>query len=291
LTHAVNINGPSVTINGINFIGTGTNFGGHANGSAVLQSNNWLLMGSGGGVTFHNNQNVSNIVTDSGTKTLMEYFGFFQNAGAILLSNLTPYSTNEISMYSYGWEAGGRIVSFSSTSGGGITNISQDAYGIGSGIIVRYTYVADGNGEATIALSPAVSAGWHLSGFYSEEISAPVAQMNVAGKLDFGDVAVGIPATLQLEVMNIGAGVVSGSISGISAPFSLVDSYFATSATSDIIDVTFSPTSEGEFSQTIALSGSGGSADVLLTGIGVPEPFLFIIYYLSFIIYYFKMRK
>jgi len=291
MTHAVNINGPSVTINGINFIGTGTNFGGHANGSAILQSNNWLLMGSGGGVTFHNAQNVSNIVTDTGTKTLMEYFGFFQNAGAILLSDLTPYSTNEISMYSYGWEAGGRIVSFSSTSGGGITNISQDAYGIGSGIIVRYTYVADGNGKATIALSPAISAGWHLSGFYSEEISAPAAQMNVAGKLDYGDVAVGIPATLQLEVMNIGAGVVSGSISGISAPFSLADSYYATAATADVLTVTFSPVSEGDFSQTITLSGTGGSADVLLTGTGVPEPFLFIIYYLSFIIYYFKMRN
>jgi len=293
MTHAVNINGPSVTINGVDFTGTGTNFGIHANGSAVMQSNNWQLMGSSGQAVFHNVQNVSNIVTDTGTKTLMEYFAYFQNAGAILLSGLTPYSTNEISIYSYGWEAkgSGRIVSFSSTSGGSITNVDQDTYGVGSGIIVRYTYVADKNGEATIALSPAVSAGWHLSGFYSEEISAPSAQISVADKLDFGEVVVGVPTTLQLEIMNIGTDVVSGNINNISAPFSLDNSYYATSATADVITITFNPSSDGNFSETISLNGTGGNADVTLTGTGVPEPFQFIIYCLSFAIYYFKMRK
>jgi len=293
MTHAVNLNGFSVTINGIDFIGTGTNFGVHVNGSDILQSNNWQLMGSGGSVAFHNDSNISNIITDSGTVALMKYFCYFQNAGAILLSGLTPYSTNVISLYSYGWEApgSGRIVSFSSTSGGSITNVDQDTYGVGSGIIVRYTYVADKHGEATIALSPAVSAGWHLSGFYSEEIAAPAAQISVADKLDFGDIVVGIPNFLDLEIMNIGAGIISGNISNISAPFSLADSYYATAATADVLSVTFNPTSEGDFSQTITLSGTGGNADVLLTGTGVPEPFLFIIYYLSFVIYYFKMRK
>ncbi|RLD12133.1 MAG: hypothetical protein DRI44_01750 [Chlamydiae bacterium] len=293
-THAVNINGESVTINGVDFIGTGTNFGGHVNGSAILQSNGWELMSANGTVLFHGGENVTNLVTDTGTKTLMEYFGYFNAPGgtaALKLSGLTPYSSNVISIYSYGWENANREVYFSSTSGGTITNVNQDTYGIGTGIIVRYGYVADNNGKATIVISTSGSAGWHLSGFYSEEIFAPEAQISVADKVDFGEVAVGIPATFPLEIVNMGAGVVSGSINGISAPFSLANSYYATAATSDAINVTFNPSSDGDFSQTITLSGSGGNAQVVLTGTGVPEPCLFIICYLSFVIYYFKMRK
>ena len=64
--------------------------------------------------------------------------------------------------------------------------------------------MADNNGKATIVISTSGSAGWHLSGFYSEEISAPSAQISVADKLDFGEVVVGVPTTLQLEIMNIG---------------------------------------------------------------------------------------
>ena len=292
-THAVNINGPSVTINGVNFIGTGTNFGGHANGSPILQSNGWELIGSSDMVVFHSGQNVSNIITDTATRTLMEYFGYFGNAGAILLSGLTPNSTNEISIYSYGWEAAGagRFVSFSSTSGGAITNIDQDTYGIGIGIIVRYTYVADKNGEATIVIAPARSAGWHLAGFYSEEVSAPSPQISAPNKLDFGEVVVGNQAKLQLEIMNVGADVVSGSITGIADPFQLTNTYSATASTADVINVTFSPTAEGDYSQTITLSGTGGNAEIELIGTGVPEPAMYLITYLAFLIYCFRRKK
>ena len=277
-THAVNINGDSVTINGVDFIGTGvaTNPAFHANGSAILQSNGWELMSANGAVAFHNSEQVTNLVTDSGTKTLMEYFAYFNapgGAGAIKLSDLTPNSSNVISIYSYGWgnPGAGRFVYFSSSAGGSITNIDQDTYGLGSGIIVRYSYMADKNGECTIVLSPVLNAGWHLSGFYSEEIAAVPAEISAPDKLDFGEILVGMPATLQLEVMNIGEGVVSGSISGISAPFSMADSYYSTSATSDIMIVTFTPSGEEDYMETITLSGSGGDAQVELTGTGVPE--------------------
>jgi len=140
------------------------------------------LISSNGTVVFHNGEHVDASVSGSG-KTMMEYFGFFGNAGALMLSDLTPNSTNEISLYSYGWEGGGRVVNFSSTSGGKTESVDQDIYGVGIGIIVRLTYVADGNGEATIVLSPSQAAGWHLAGFYSEEIAAPSAQINVADKI------------------------------------------------------------------------------------------------------------
>jgi len=283
-THAVNINGLSVNINGVDFIGTGTNFGSYANGSAILNSNGWELIAAGGSVGFHNAQTVTNLVTGN-SKTLMEYFAYFSGAGALKLSDLTPYSTNVISLYSYGWgnPGDGRFIFFSSSSGGSITNIDQDSFGLGTGIIIRQSYVADKNGKCTFVFSPVIIAGFHLSGFSNEEISAPQAEIDVPQKLDFGEIVVGNSTTLQLEIMNVGSGVVSGAISSVTAPFSLAsDSYFATSETSDIINVTFSPSSEENYSETITLNGSGGNADVILTGTGVPEPVL--IYYLSLII-------
>ena len=274
VTHAVNINGPSVTINGVDFIGTGTNFGAHANGSSILSSNGWELMSSGGVVSFHNVGDVTNLVTGN-SKTLMEFFAYFNNAGALKLSNLSPFSTNVISLYSYGWgnPGDGRFIFFSTSSGGSITNIDQDSFGKGTGIIIRQTYVADKYGKCTVVFSPVIIAGFHLAGFLNEEISAPQAKIYAPEKLDFGEVLVGNSATLQLEIMNIGADNVSGSIGSVTAPFSLANnSYFATSATSDILNVIFSPTSEGIFSENISLSGNGGNANVILTGTAVPEP-------------------
>ena len=271
-THAVNLNGASININGVDFIGTGTNFAVYPNGSSILKSNGWELIGSDGAIAFHNGQNVSNIVSDIGSRTLMEYFAFNGNALGLKLSDLSPFSTNVISFYSYGWEAAGRTVYFSSSSGGDILEVDQDTYGIGSGIIVRYSYVADKNGKCTFVISKTGGAAWHLSGFYSEEIAAPAAQISIPKKLDFGEVLVDNPATLQLEVENIGAGEINGSIAGNSNPFSLATSYSATAATSDLIIVTFTPTTESDFSQTISLTGTGGNAQVKLTGTGVPEP-------------------
>jgi len=291
-THAVNLNGDSVTINGVDFIGTGTNFGAHANGSSVLKSNGWELIGSDGAIAFHNEKNITNLVSDSGTRTLMEYFALNSNAMGLKLSDLSPFSTNVISFYSYGWEDGGRTVYFSSSSGGTIFEVDQDEFGKGYGIIVRYSYIADKDGKCTIVLSRVIGGAWHLSGFYSEEISAPAAQIDASPKLDFGDIAVGDTATLQLEIGNLGAGNVDGSISGASTPFSLGSSYSSTAATSDIIEVTFTPDDQQVYSQTITLTGtSGGNADVTLTGTGIPEPLTVIGYLLSIIGLFFARRK
>jgi len=62
----------------------------------------------------------------------------------------------------------------------------------------------------------------------------------------------------------------------------------ATALTSDIINVEFSPTSEENYTNVITLSGSGGGAEVTLIGSGIPEPCLFIIYNLLFVICYWR---
>jgi len=288
VTHAVNINGESVEINGINFIGTGTNFGTHANGSDVLHSNNWNLMGGNGNVYFHNAEHITNAVLDPRSRTLMEYFANFAASSSLKLSGLSPYSSNVISFFSYGWEdeTGQRVNYFSSDSGGSITNINQNTFGKGTGIIVQYSYIANANGELSFVISPPNSGSFHISGFCNETIADVNAKINVPNAIDFGELVSGGSRTLQLDVMNLGAGIVSGSISGISSPFSLDNSYFATAATTDVINISFSPLAEENYSETITLTGVGGNAQVILTGAGIPEPCLFIIYYLSFIIYY-----
>jgi len=272
VTHAVNINGESVEINGISFVGTGTNFGTHANGSAILHSNNWNLMGGNGNVYFHDGENVTNAVLDPNSKTLMEYFAFFVTGSGLKLSGLTPYSSNVISVFSYGWDDSGRVNYFSSDFGGAITNIDQDTFGKGAGIIVQYSYVANANGEFTLAISPPGNGSFHISGFCSEETDVVPANISVPDAIDFGELVSGDTRVLQLNVMNLGDNIVSGSISGISTPFSMANSYYATAATTDVINITFSPSAEENYSKTITLTGSGGNAQVLLTGTGVPEP-------------------
>ena len=286
VTHAVNINGESVEINGITFIGTGTNFGTHANGSDILQSNNWVLTGSDGRVVFHDSENVTNAVTDPGSKTLMEYFAFFVTGSGLKLSGLTPYSTNIISIFSYGWDDSGRVNYFSSDFGGAITNIDQDTFGRGVGIIVQYSYVANANGEFTLVISPPNNGSFHIAGFCNEKIADVPPTLNVPEAIDFGDVAVGSSIILPLEIMNIGDDIVSGAITKISSPFSLTNSYYATAASPDIVNVTFSPLSEGDFSNSIELNGVGGASQITLLGTGVPEPFSLLIYYVFLITFY-----
>ena len=85
----------------------------------------------------------------------------------------------------------------------------------------------------------------------------------------------------------------SGTISGIAAPFSLgTNYYFAVAGTNDNVSVTFDPLEERNYTNTITLTGSGGSADVMLLGTGVPEPgIVFSILFLVFSIFSAIRRK
>jgi len=175
-THAVNFNGDPVEINGVQFEGTGFNPGSYLNGSPMIKTNNWEFMGSNGSIVFSSDDRTSNIVTDTTTKTLMKNVGYSGNAFAIKLSELTPYSSNTLSIYSYGWEGknAGRFAYFTGLSGGKITKIDQDEYEQGVGIIIQYDYVASGDGTFTFIASPAdTTAPFLTSGFTSEFTAMP----------------------------------------------------------------------------------------------------------------------
>jgi len=197
------------------------------------------------------------------------------------LFGLNPGSSNTLYLYSGAHDSGSKIV-FPSSYGGDIDPIDVVQFGVGNGIIIQYDYIADGDGTFTVAAAPQLFASrLHISGFANEETGVQNPQISVDNMLSFGEVAVSGSKILPLEIANIGGGVVDGNITGIASPFSLsTNVYYAVPGSNDTISVTFSPINEEDYTNTITLTGNGGTEKVTLIGTGVPEP-ISVIGYLS----------
>jgi hypothetical protein len=89
--------------------------------------------------------------------------------------------------------------------------------------------------------------------------------------LDFGDVLVGDSAELDCDARNVGGGVLTCTLSGVSAPFSSgASTYYLSACSADGVPFTFAPDTEGVHSNMVGLIVGGPG--VVLTGTGVPEP-------------------
>ena len=109
--------------------------------------------------------------------------------------------------------------------------------------------------------------------------------------VDFGDVVVDSFVTSSFVIGNAGDEALNGSVQQIDPPF-FIDSgspYSISSLSSAVVSIMFAPSEETNYVNEIFLSG-GGASTVVLKGNGIPEPYLFIIYHLSLIIYYLKKR-
>ncbi len=295
-THKINLNGDDVTINDVTFHGTGFNPGIYNNGDPMITTSTWALTASGPVVAFHDSPPGANLLTGS-SHDLANFFAYPHGSFGFHLSGLEPYSSNIFYVYTIGFETGIREGWFSSSYGGAITKVNQDLYDLGGGIIITYDYVASEDGEFSVSITPAnLSTGstacFHVSGFANVKTGEPNPKTVVDCIINFGEVAVGDNKILPMEIENEGGGTVFGTITGDILPFSLdTNVYSATAATSDIINVEFEPDTESVYTNVISLIGNDGTTQVMLTGTGVPEPCLFIIYNLLFIIYYLKERK
>jgi hypothetical protein len=286
-THKINLNDDDVTINSVTFHGTGFNPGVYGNGDAMITTTSWALTASGNAVAFHSAAPASNFVTGA-SANLAKYFAFPHGSFGFHLSGLEPYSSNTFYVYTIGFdpEGAGRFGKFSSSYGGAITNVDQDSYGVGGGIIITYDYVASEDGKFSLAITPVNlstnnTANFHVSGFANEKIGDSNPKTVVDCVINFGDVAVGNSKTLPMEIENGGSGTASGTITGSALPFTLATNvYSAVAPTSDVINIDFTPDTEGDYTNIISLLGNDGTTQVLLTGTGVPEPF-----YLTFIIF------
>jgi len=210
----------------------------------------------------------------TGQSFLLGQFGAIgAGSPAIMLSGLTPNSSN--TLYIYSWARNNATdITFPSSYGGAVDLIDVDQYGQLNGIIVQYDYIADENGKFAVAATSEIdSLRFFICGFANLETGAQNPQIDVDNMIAFGEVANGGNKSLPLEIANIGGGIVDGTITGISAPFSLAtNDYYAVPGTNDNISVTFSPTEERVYTNVITLTGNGGAAEVTLTGSGIPEP-------------------
>jgi len=176
------------------------------------------------------------------------------------------------------------------SDGGAPQNTSMDIGSPGDGLIFEYKYKASDEGKFTFTLSKVQHPIFSFSNY---ETTTPYPNLFTIDSLDFGEVVQGETKTFQLPVFNFGAGIVSGNVNEISAPFSFSGSsnYSAQPESPDFVNITFAPTGEDYFSNTVSLIGSGGSMEVELKGIGVPEPILVIGYLLSVIGIFLASRK
>jgi hypothetical protein len=87
----------------------------------------------------------------------------------------------------------------------------------------------------------------------------------------FTDTDVNQSRTLTFTVSNTGGGTLNGSVTGLSAPFSVVSGspYSIGGGGNQVVTIRFSPTSVGTFSQTAAFSSGGAGASRGLTGTGL----------------------
>lgn len=91
--------------------------------------------------------------------------------------------------------------------------------------------------------------------------------------LDFGEVWITEAVVRVFAVRNVGGGVLSGELGGVSAPFAPYGSptYVLGVNSGVVLGVEFAPEAGTLYSVTANLSGGGG-ATLVLRGLGVPEP-------------------
>jgi len=178
-THKVNLNGDELTINGVTFEGTGYLTNVFANGAPEMTKTNWAITASGNAVGFFTGEPESNFVTGI-SHDLAKHFAFPHGSFGFQLSDLTPYSSNTMYIYTVGFDpkGAGRIGQFASSYGGAITNIDMDLFDKGGGLIVQYDYIASRDGKFSLAISPGKrnpgdTPCFHVSAFANIETGVP----------------------------------------------------------------------------------------------------------------------
>jgi hypothetical protein len=149
-THALNMAGSAVNINGVHFA---------ASGNSPSGSNfTW------GGVTATINNDSNNVTGASAT--MANDFLYNGNPRTLTLTGLTAGKDYTATFYSVGWEAGGRNQTFA--AGDAIHTIDQDQYGDNNGIRIAYDYTADATGSVAFTITP-TGGTFHMYGFSNRE--------------------------------------------------------------------------------------------------------------------------
>jgi hypothetical protein len=229
-TVAVNFAGAATTVNGVAFQASalsGTNFsiGGDVqvvNGSTPNLTGNSLALGSD--------------------------FIYNGNLRTVALMNLTPGKTYETTLFSYGWEASGRIVRFASGTESCV--LDQDAYGAGNGIRIMHRFVATSTTKV-IGITPAAGSGesFHLCALANREVP-PLPTLAASAIVDNKGGAPVTPNTLVTYTLtfsqDMDASTVSAADLGNAGTAAItIGAVTETSPTSGVFTVPVTPTTAG----------------------------------------------
>jgi len=288
-THAINFNdADDITINGVPFLGGGTNVSVSTDGG----SNNYFTTGSTSltGEYFGSAYEVipadgymdtdgkywepwmPNVKVTGNGKDLLKHFIFNVWDGIQIKLDVTPNSSNVFTLHSMCWwpKDNGGVFLLAGNDGSAPMEVSVSQFEQYTGAVIQYEYKAPADGKFIFTISD-----WPhpVFAFSNYETGIPEPEIEVVNSLDFGEIVLGNPKTLQFPVFNTGAGTVSGEFSGIIAPFSLNagSNYYAVHESPDFIYITFDPLADGDFSNIVFLTGNGGNAQIELKGTAVPE--------------------
>ena len=160
-THAYNIRGTNLTINGVGFTGV-TNFTGVA-GSFGMSG--WNTFTTGGSV----------IGAGSGLHGLLDTFNYNGLPGpgqteTLTLSNLVAGQTYILTFYNKAWDIAGNRIQNVLSPDGGTTVYDQNMGGTNNANLLRYTFTATGTNDWVKFVS-AVNGSMHLYGFTTERLA------------------------------------------------------------------------------------------------------------------------
>ena len=179
-----------------------------------------------------------------------------------ILTNTTATNTFTVQNSGTGTLTGTATVAapFSILSGGSYSLTA----GQSQTVSVMFSPTMAGSYAQTLALTGAGGTNMAVSGV-ATNIPVPVMQIS-ASSTWLGTILTNTTATNTFTVQNSGTGTLTGTAT-ISSPFSILSggSYNLTAGQSQTVSVLFRPTAAGSYSQTLTLTGAGGT-DLIFTG-------------------------
>lgn len=166
-THAVDVNGAGVTVNGVAFVAGG------ASGTDATHGGGWSYsIPTQTGFTNNTNNLTGNI------NTVARDFLYSGNAATasetLTLTGLTTGVSYKATFYSVGFGgAGTRVQNISDSQGGVLNNYDQNANGSGNGSLLVDTYTATSNSITFTFASTGNNASFHQYGFSNQVVPEP----------------------------------------------------------------------------------------------------------------------
>jgi hypothetical protein len=152
--------------------------------------------------------------------------------------------------------------------------LSGGSYSLTAGqsqtVSVLFSPTTAGSYIQTLALTGAGGTNLAVSGVAT---NAPIPVISVgASSLSFGTILTNTAATNTFTVQNSGTGTLTGTAT-VGVPFSILSggSYSLTAGQSQTVSVLFSPTAAGSYTQTLALTGAGGT-NLAVSGVATNAP-------------------